>query len=412
MKAMGVTTGCFGEAEYSQRLEELLGESEEAALSRERSAFDEAARGCERRIVIYGAGELGRRTLDGLRANGVEPLAFADRNRALWTRAIASVPVFSPEEAPHRFGSDSVFVVAVWHPAPGGGIRSIAVRLEAIGCRRVVPFSCLFWKYPSTFLPYHIFDLPSRLKRSRVAIRQAFGLFQRGRSQAEFVRQLEFRLTGDLHCLTPPDPGVQYFPDRLFRPRADEYFVDCGAYDGDTLRGLEKWTGGCFRGAAALEADPANFAALQSYVAGSPKLNGRVLVIQAAAGSRRDRVRFAAGELASAHVAEAGQIEVDMVALDEVPLPYKPTYIKMDIEGSEMDALLGAANLMRQHKPLAAICSYHRLEDLWQIPLRIREYMPEARLFLRLYNVDGWDLVCYAVPPDRTVDFSRETVGS
>jgi hypothetical protein len=38
--------------------------------------------------------------------------------------------------------------------------------------------------------------------------------------------------------------------------------------------------------------------------------------------------------------------------------------------------------------------------------------MPEARLFLRLYNVDGWDLVCYAVPPDRTVDFSRETVGS
>jgi hypothetical protein len=84
----------------------------------------------------------------------------------------------------------------------------------------------------------------------------------------------------------------------------------------------------------------------------------------------------------------------------------------MDIEGSEMDALLGAANLMRQHKPLAAICSYHRLEDLWQIPLRIREYMPEARLFLRLYNVDGWDLVCYAVPPDRTVDFSRETVGS
>jgi FkbM family methyltransferase len=184
--------------------------------------------------------------------------------------------------------------------------------------------------------------------------------------------------------------------------------VDCGAYDGDTLRDLMAWTGGRYRGAMALEADPANFAALQHRIEEDPNLRGRACAIQAAVGRRRAKVRFRASGLASAAVSESGGIEVDSVSLDECLAGESPTFIKMDIEGAEMDALEGASEVLREQAPLLAICAYHTQGHLWQIPLRIGRLMPAGRLSLRAHCMDGFDLVCYAVPPHRAMDSARE----
>jgi hypothetical protein len=73
----------------------------------------------------------------------------------------------------------------------------------------------------------------------------------------------------------------------------------------------------------------------------------------------------------------------------------------MDIEGAEMGAIEGAQDLIRRSQPLLAICVYHTPTDLWQIPLKIHQLAPQHSLFLRPHVADGWDLVCYAVPPER-----------
>jgi len=397
-------------ASLRERLEELLSETEQTALERHRYTFDDAAQGCERRIVIYGSGGLGRRTLAGLRANGIEPVAFVDRNPSLWGTPIEGVPVFSSESAARQFGCDAAFVIAVWNPVLSGGMNSIRSELAWRGCQRVVPFVWLFWKYSDTFLPYYLWALPHLVQRQRAAVREAFELFEGRRSQTEFIRQLQLRLTGDVACLIPPEDDVQYFPSRLFRPRGDEYFVDCGAYDGDTLRDLVTWTAGRYRGAMAFEADPVNFATLRRCIEEDGDLKGRTRAIQAAVGSCQGKVRFAASGLASAAVSQSGSIEVDSVSLDACLAGEKSTYIKMDIEGGEMDALRGASEVLRAHVPLLAICAYHIQDHLWQIPLRIHQLMPEGRLLLRPHCMDGFDLVCYAVPPDREVDSSLEDV--
>jgi FkbM family methyltransferase len=391
-----------------EQLEGLLEHSAKAVIRRERTAFDEAASPNGRRIVIYGAGGLGRRILAGLRANGVEPLAFADQNPAASSGAVSGVPIYSPTEAVRLFGFDSVFVVAVWNPVASGGIAEISAMLAERGCRRIVPFVWLFWKYPETFLPYYLWDLPSRALAQAEHVRSAFDLFEGVRSQMEFIRQLGLRLTGDVKCLGGVTDGVQYFPERLFRPRSDEYFVDCGAYDGDTLISFAKWTGGRFQGAMALEPDPANFAALKRCVAEKPELHGRVQSVHAAVGASRSKVQFAASGLASAAISADGAIAVDCLPLDEVLEGEAPTYIKMDIEGAEMDALNGSASILDSHQPLLAICAYHTQDHLWRIPLRIRELTSGARLLLRPHRMDGFDLVCYAVPSGRALDASLE----
>ena len=74
----------------------------------------------------------------------------------------------------------------------------------------------------------------------------------------------------------------------------------------------------------------------------------------------------------------------------------KVDYIKMDIEGAEYEALLGTENVIRKNKPKLAICVYHSAEDFIRIPQKIKEYVPEYRLYLSHKNEDLNETVVFA----------------
>jgi FkbM family methyltransferase len=75
------------------------------------------------------------------------------------------------------------------------------------------------------------------------------------------------------------------------------------------------------------------------------------------------------------------------------------TYIKMDIEGAETEALKGMAQTIAKYKPKLAICIYHLPDDLWQIPEYIHSLNPDYKLYIRHHDVEyGAETVCYAIP--------------
>jgi hypothetical protein len=78
-----------------------------------------------------------------------------------------------------------------------------------------------------------------------------------------------------------------------------------------------------------------------------------------------------------------------------------PTFIKMDIEGAEPDALEGARHTFEMHHPAAAICVYHASEHLWRVPLLLQAMCPDSKIYLRRYAEECWELVVYAVPLGR-----------
>jgi hypothetical protein len=112
-------------------------------------------------------------------------------------------------------------------------------------------------------------------------------------------------------------------------------------------------------------------------------------------------MRFDATGTVTSAVGSAGSLEVDVAPLDDVLRGRSPSYIKMDIEGSEPEALAGARRILEEDEPVLAICLYHRQEDLWRIPLQIRAINPRYHLFLRRYSDDCWEQVCYAIPTAR-----------
>ncbi len=376
-------------------LDLLLSESPEAANTRAQSALDVARQGLGDRIVIYGAGNLGRRVLAMARNSGLEVVAFADANSARWGELCEGVPLLSPEQAARRYASEALFVVAVWHPALTGGMRDILSMLHGLGCR-TAPFVFLFWKNSVSHL---LFDLPGKLLAQSDAVRRAFQLLD---EDAGFVRQVKFRLYADFDAQAAPANEPQYFPDRLFSHDPDECFVDCGAFDGDSLSDFYQWSEGRFRSAIAFEAEPVNFSRLQQFAASGPH-PAKTRLIQAAVSDSIGKLRFSGSGLASAAASADGEIEVDCVTMDHALESDRPTFIKMDIEGAEIAALQGAAGIISRHQPVLAICVYHQIDHLWNVPLLAGRLLGPAKLILRPYRVDGFDTVCYAIPAHRSV---------
>lgn len=94
-----------------------------------------------------------------------------------------------------------------------------------------------------------------------------------------------------------------------------------------------------------------------------------------------------------------GEIEIETVSLDNDILE-KIDMIKMDIEGSEYNALIGAKNHIINDKPILLISVYHNNEDLWKLPKLIYEYNNNYNFYLRYYgnNIFPTEIVLFATP--------------
>lgn len=402
------------DAATRSELEALLAETPADAAARQRHAFDEAAAGRESGLVLFGAAGLGRWTLARLRALGIEPLAFADNDRRLWGREVEGLEVLEPAEAVSRHGEQAPFVVTTMRGCvEGTSAAAVREQLSALGEVAVLPAGLLYWRHPEAFLPYYFVGEPSAVLDSAGLVRCAFDSLADERSRREFVAHVRCRLTLRYEGTGPDAMEDIYFPRDLFRLRDDEVFVDCGAFDGEAVARLAAHAGGRFRRIVALEPDPASFTRVQDAVAAlPPDTAARVTLLQAAVGATEGTASFTAtGSVDSALTSPPSPdapsapasacVTVTVVTLDGTLSDPPPTFVKMDVEGGEADALRGGAALIARHAPLLAVSAYHRPEDVWELVLLISSIRPGYRFHLRPYMDACFDTVLYAVPEDR-----------
>jgi FkbM family methyltransferase len=382
-------------------LQMLLSESVIDAMTRESTVFNELAGGFNKSLVLFGAGKLGRKTLMGLRKEGIEPLAFTDNNPSLWGQLVEGVRVYPPQEAAQRFGQSATFIITIW-TGRGHQMAPVITQLKQMHCNTVIPFPFLFWKYHERFLPHYSIDLPHLILEEKEDIMEAYSLWSDDFSRQEFIAQIKWRLYSDWNSLSGPVAGEQYFLDDVFSVNKDEAFIDCGAFNGDTLKTFLCRQGTLFRKYIAFEPDPINYSDLQCYVSSlSEAISSKIDSFPYAISGQREKVTFCStGEVGSC-ISKSGSILVECIPLDELLTTEKPSFIKMDIEGSEQNALDGAREIINKEYPILAICVYHIKNDLWKIPLQIYDINQNYHLFLRPHGDDCWDTVCYAVPKNR-----------
>ena len=137
-----------------------------------------------------------------------------------------------------------------------------------------------------------------------------------------------------------------------------------------------------------------------------PEVAKRVRVLPYSVAGYTGTATFSAsGSLSSAMGAEDG-ITVQCITLDDLEAELggeDPTFLKMDVEGAELDALGGGMTFLGRTHPMLTIAAYHVQNHLWKVPLTINALSSDYQLYLRPHNEEGWDLILYAVPAERAL---------
>lgn len=172
----------------------------------------------------------------------------------------------------------------------------------------------------------------------------------------------------------------------------DEFFVDGGAGDLFSSQRFARLTHGKYRGIAAFEPSPSNFAVC---LANSGLFDERLRVFPFALAEKAALRRFTEYGPDS-RLEPEGSCEVRCVRLDDVLCGERPTLIKLHLEGGELPAVLGAERLITACRPRLAIC-LHRRSDVLDIPAKLLEFWPGYRFYLRHYSSSITETVLYAL---------------
>ena len=99
----------------------------------------------------------------------------------------------------------------------------------------------------------------------------------------------------------------------------------------------------------------------------------------------------------SSKISREGATLIRVTSIDDMLQGEKATFIKMDIEGAEMEALIGAKETIEKYNPRLAISVYHKVDDLWEIPYYILTHYTWYQIYLRHYALTTNETVMYAV---------------
>lgn len=346
-----------------------------------------------RELVIYGAGNCGRSTAALARSRGFEIKAFLDQ-RGSSDRTIDGVPCYRPDSrAAEELAATSIPIgVAIFNYATD--MQPIISSLQKSGYELVLSFyelHELLQAEPQFWLTGREF-----YRDAATEILAGFDLFADEQSQQIYHDCIALRLTYDVRLLRNPDQANQYFPLDLPLPRMPLRLIDGGAFVGDTVR-MVLGKGLPIAALAAFEPDAENFARLSDTIREERDRLGDAALFQRGLGKETSLGRFTQGQGGGSSLDSRGETVVEVVALDEVLPDFAPTFIKLDIEGAEPDALRGAAQLITQFQPTLAVCVYHAPAHLWEIPLLMRDLVPRCGLALRYHQFNGFDVVAYAI---------------
>jgi len=187
-----------------------------------------------------------------------------------------------------------------------------------------------------------------------------------------------------------------YIDDRIVSPVEDEIFIDGGCYDGESSFDFIDWANGSVKKIYAFEPDSKNYKLCEKNFAEQCKVDYQLLPF--GLWSEKTTLKFAGDAGVGSRVGDDnGSVEIQTASIDEIVGDDKVTFIKLDVEGAELETLKGAAETIKKHKPRLAVCLYHKPEDIVEIPKYIKELLPEYKLYIKHYYPYVFDTVLYAV---------------
>lgn len=209
-------------------------------------------------------------------------------------------------------------------------------------------------------------------------------------SRQVFQDILRYKLTGSLKYLQNVTQRREDLTT-LLPLGPEESYLDLGAYNGDTLTEFLELTNHHYQHIYAVEPDPKNFRKLRHYVEEEQLRN--CSLFQKGIWRREGEHSFQAKGGRMSALVSYGTDEVPLTTIDAISDGKPITYIKMDVEGAEKEALEGGAATIARCQPQLLLAGYHYEMDLFALPLKLWELVPEYKIYLRRHPyVPCWEI--------------------
>ena len=228
-------------------------------------------------------------------------------------------------------------------------------------------------------------------KNHRAELEYVYSRLADEKSRETFKNVIEYKITGKPEYLFACETDTDEPYESFLRLSDNERFFDLGAYNGDTVSDFVGRTGS-YGSITAVEPDPKNFKKLTRF---AEELHD-IRLINACISDKSGEKSFSVhgGRNSAAGIGEL----IRSVTVDSLSEAAPPSYIKIDIEGSEREAIKGAENTIKVYKPKMLISCYHRTEDLFKLPIEVDKIRNDYKLYLRHFpSVPAWEMNYYFI---------------
>lgn len=224
-------------------------------------------------------------------------------------------------------------------------------------------------------------------------LQRSFELFAEEKSRKVFENIVRFNYTGRLEYLFMAESDKDEVFNDILKLNDNEDYLDLGAYRGDTVDEFLKYSNGKYSSITALEPDGKTYKKLTEHCGTLKSFDA----INAAVWRNDGEIYFDKKGGRMSAVSDSG-VKIKAVSVDSLFSDKSVSYIKADVEGCEYEMLLGAENTIRKHKPKLNIALYHRGEDIFKLPLMIKELQPDYKFYLRHHPyIPSWDTNLYCI---------------
>lgn len=349
--------------------------------------FVEYAKKENKIVILCGGGHASLYFVRYLRKRGITISAIADKKRK---DSLEGIPCLTLEEIVQKFDvANALFVISA--PSVREELREelkVYVKIEQIFCFEVE----LYEYYGTSYDQYKNY-----LIQNRDELASIYTLLEDDYSRKTMLKVIEGRLTGDLDTISDIWTENQYWPEDIIQFTDNETVIECGSSDGKTLKELIDKLENRYKHIYCFEPDLECKDVLLKVI-DEVASKDKITYFEKGTYKESSILAFSNEEIASglSKVDETGKNTIQVVAIDDV-IKDKVTYIKMDIEGAELDTLIGARETIIKNKPKLAVCIYHRDSDLLEIIKYLQALNVDYKYYIRHHNCNMTETVLYAV---------------
>lgn len=329
-------------------------------------------------IILYGMGNGADKIIDWCEANGVKVSGIFATDEFVRYQQFRGFIVRKYSDIISEFGDDILIVIAFASERP----EVLARFRELAGLHETVaPHLPLFQET----------DVVSRVWLEKYAsqLQQAYALLADAQSRQVFAATLNYKLSGKItylfDCATNRNEDLR----TVFTWQEGESYLDLGAYNGDTIQEFLSLAPHPQQ-IIAVEPDRRNCRKLRAWAEAE---SVSCEVHECGIWDTQTELAFSDSGGRQSSFCSKPKNTVAVATIDNIVGNRPLTYIKMDVEGAEKQALAGGKRTIQAHMPKMFLAAYHYDNDLWILPLMLKELNPNYKIYLRKHPyVPCWEI--------------------